>query len=281
MDERRRAAWRALGLGPIWVAREDPGAVPPAAGTSPSVVAVAEPLPADPLGAPFAVAAPGNAPTPDAPASLFPDEALAPGAFFTVPDGADARLARLQALAGEVAGCPKCRLCESRTRTVFDSGHPGARWLVLGEAPGADEDATGEVFVGASGRLLTRMLAAIGLDRGTDVYLCNVVKCRPPKNRNPQADEVAACSGWLREQIALVRPDLILAMGAVAARAATGSRDAIGSLRGRLHRYEHDGLSVPVVVSWHPSYLLREPAAKAGAWADLCLAQATGPAPAR
>jgi uracil-DNA glycosylase len=168
-----------------------------------------------------------------------------------------------------VAGCKACALCRTRTNTVFGVGDEQAKWLLVGEAPGAEEDARGEPFVGQAGRLLDNMLAAIGLARGADVYITNVLKCRPPGNRNPEAGEVEQCSPYLQRQIELIRPKLIVAMGRFAAQTLLGTDATIGSLRGRMHRYR----GVPLVVTYHPAYLLRSLPEKAKAWEDLCFAR--------
>lgn len=179
-----------------------------------------------------------------------------------------------------VAGCEACGLCQSRKNTVFGVGHRQARWLIVGEAPGENEDIQGEPFVGQAGKLLDNMLKALGLSRSAEeaaqaVYIANVLKCRPPGNRNPQPAEVAQCEPYLRRQVALLQPQIILAMGRFAVQSLLqGSVPGVesiplGRLRGQVHAYE----GVPVVVSYHPAYLLRTPQDKAKAWADLCLAQ--------
>jgi DNA polymerase len=180
-----------------------------------------------------------------------------------------------EALRERVATCRACRLCESRTQTVFGVGHPRAHCMIVGEAPGEKEDLQGEPFVGAAGQLLDRMLPAIGLTRreapaAQQVYIANTLKCRPPRNRNPEPDELARCSAYLHRQIELVQPRLLLAMGRFAVQTLLESQEPIGRLRGRVHRWRH----LPVVVTYHPAYLLRNPADKARAWADLCLAAA-------
>jgi DNA polymerase len=187
----------------------------------------------------------------------------------------DERAARIAALdwAGlraKVAGCTDCPLCKTRTHTVFGVGDEQAEWMIVGEAPGAEEDARGEPFVGQAGRLLDSMLAALGLAREANVYIANVLKCRPPGNRNPEPFEVAQCSPHLVRQIALVRPRLILALGRFAAQTLLGTDASIASLRGRLFQYQ----GVPLVVSYHPAYLLRNLPDKAKAWEDLCYARA-------
>jgi DNA polymerase len=156
------------------------------------------------------------------------------------------------------------------TQTVFGVGDEKADWLFVGEGPGADEDARGEPFVGQAGKLLDNMLLAIQLKRGNKVYIANVVKCRPPGNRVPEADEAATCMPYLRQQIALIQPKVIVALGKTAANALLGNQSTLGSLRGTLHHYQN----IPLVVTYHPAYLLRSPAEKAKTWQDLCLAVA-------
>ncbi|MES2482961.1 MAG: uracil-DNA glycosylase [Pseudomonadota bacterium] len=167
-----------------------------------------------------------------------------------------------------VAACRACGLCEGRRNTVFGVGDRQADWLVVGEAPGEQEDLQGEPFVGPAGQLLDNMLRGIGLARGQGVYIANVLKCRPPGNRNPQPDEVAQCEPYLRRQVALLQPRIVLAMGRFAVQSLLGTTEPIGKLRGRAHQYQ----GVPVVVTYHPAYLLRNLPEKAKAWADLCLA---------
>jgi DNA polymerase len=173
-----------------------------------------------------------------------------------------------EALEEAVASCRACGLCEGRHNTVFGVGDRGADWMVVGEAPGESEDLQGEPFVGQAGKLLDNMLRAIGLDRTRNVYIANVLKCRPPGNRNPEPSEVAQCEPFLRRQVELLQPKIILAMGRFAVQTLLGTTDAIGKLRGRPHDY----MGVPVVVTYHPAYLLRNLPDKGKAWADLCLA---------
>jgi DNA polymerase len=170
-----------------------------------------------------------------------------------------------------VSTCTLCELHRTRTQGVIGVGDRNADWLIIGEAPGADEDAQGEPFVGQAGKLLDAMLAAIGLKRGENVYIANVLKSRPPNNRNPQPEEVTACLPYLERQIQLIQPKLILALGRFAAQNLLNTEEAIGRLRGRVHRHQ----GVPLIVSYHPAYLLRNPADKAKAWEDLCLARTT------
>ncbi len=252
LDARRRACLRGMGI-TLWVRREapvrDPAPAPPqailpeAASIAPSEpppVAPAESPPAAPAAAP-AVAGVDQAPFAVDPASLDWD-----------------------GLAAVVAGCRACGLCETRTQTVFGVGDRHARLMVIGEAPGAEEDRQGEPFVGRAGQLLDRMLEAIGLSR-EQVYIANVLKCRPPGNRDPRAEEVVACRGWLDRQIALVQPELILAVGGVAAKNLLETDEAVGRLRRRVHHYRE----TPLRVTYHPAYLLRRPEEKAKAWIDL------------
>lgn len=170
-----------------------------------------------------------------------------------------------------VLTCTRCDLHRTRTQGVFGVGDPHAEWLIVGEAPGAEEDKQGEPFVGQAGRLLDAMLASIGLKRGENVYIANVLKSRPPKNRDPSPQEVAACLPYLERQIDLIQPRLILALGRFAAQSLLVTDTAIGRLRGQVHRYR----GVPLIVTYHPAYLLRNPADKARAWEDLVLARQT------
>ena len=227
------------------------------------------------------------APLPTAPAAPVPT-ALGPR-----PEGvADMDWPQLEAT---VAACRACGLCAGRTQTVFGVGSRTADWMVIGEAPGENEDRQGQPFVGQAGKLLDNMLAAIGLSRQVEeiidsgaaradpasasglkdskqgVYIANVLKCRPPGNRNPQPDEITQCEPYLRRQVALVQPKIILAMGRFAVQSLLQTTEPIGKLRGRVHHYE----GVPVIVTYHPAYLLRALPEKAKAWQDLCLALAT------
>jgi uracil-DNA glycosylase len=177
------------------------------------------------------------------------------------------------ALRAAVAACRACGLCESRQQTVFGAGSEQARLMIIGEAPGEQEDLQGEPFVGQAGKLLDNMLRAIGLTRGEgpperQVFIANTLKCRPPRNRNPEPAETARCAPFLARQIELVQPRLLLAMGRFAAQSLLATDEPIGRLRGRVHRWR----DTPVVVTYHPAYLLRTLADKARAWDDLCLA---------
>ena len=180
------------------------------------------------------------------------------------------------ALREAVASCTACKLCKGRTQTVFGVGHQNANWMIVGEAPGEQEDRQGEPFVGKSGQLLDNMLRALGLTRGEadaarQVYIANTLKCRPPGNRNPEPEELAQCEPFLIRQVALVKPKIILAMGRFAVQSLLRSSEPIGRLRGRVHHYQ----GVPLIVTYHPAYLLRNLEDKAKAWDDLCLAAAT------
>jgi len=239
LDARRAALWQAMRLGPEWVRRDDPG--------RPMRVAEAAIESAQPL----------ESPAPERRA-----------AAITAMDWAQLQHA--------VAACTACALSQSRTQTVFGVGDRRAPWMIVGEAPGAEEDARGEPFVGQAGRLLDNMLASIGRSRRADapqtVFIANVLKCRPPGNRNPQPEEVAACEPFLLRQIELIAPRLVLVMGRFAAQSVLHTDASISALRGRVHRLNVAGRNVPAVVTYHPAYLLRNLADKSKAWADLCLA---------
>ena len=175
------------------------------------------------------------------------------------------------ALEARVRGCDACgELARERTQTVFGVGDPRARWLFVGEAPGAEEDRRGEPFVGRAGQLLDNMLAALGLDRSRDVFIANVLKCRPPNNRDPRPEEAVACRDFLDRQIALIRPEVIVALGRVAAQVLLASEQPLGRMRGAVHHYQ----GIPLIATYHPAYLLRRPADKARAWEDLLRARA-------
>jgi DNA polymerase len=174
-------------------------------------------------------------------------------------------------LKAAVSGCTKCGLHKTRTQTVFGVGDENADWMLIGEAPGAEEDRLGDPFVGQAGRLLDNMLAAIGLSRRNNVYIANVLKCRPPGNRNPEPGEVEQCTPHLLRQIELIKPKLIVAMGRFAAQTLLNTDAAVGTLRGRVHRYA----GVALIVTYHPAYLLRNLPDKAKAWEDLVFARKT------
>jgi len=203
-----------------------------------------------------------RAPDPEAPRPKAPEAAPALG-------GVDAM--GWDALRAAVRDCRRCRLCEQRKQAVFGVGSESAPWLFVGEGPGADEDEKGEPFVGQAGKLLDGMLAALGLERGREVYIANVVKCRPPGNRVPAPEEAAACAPFLDRQVDLIRPRLIVALGRTAAVRLTGTEASLASLRGRVHAYR----GIPLVITYHPAYLLRNLPDKAKAWEDLLFARRT------
>ena len=193
-----------------------------------------------------------------------PDEALPsePGSSF------EASLPVVhEALQGVAVGCRRCGLAEARTQVVFSDGNPEARVMVVGEAPGANEDRTGLPFVGRAGKLLDLLLASVDLSRETSVYICNVIKCRPPGNRNPQPAEIDACAPFLRRQIRAVRPEVILAVGTFSAQLLSGANRPLGKLRGEIHEYE----GIPLIVTYHPAALLRNPGWTRPTWDDLQL----------
>jgi DNA polymerase len=170
-----------------------------------------------------------------------------------------------------VAGCTACTLCKSRKNTVFGVGDEKADWMIIGEAPGAEEDARGEPFVGQAGRLLDSMLASLDMKREVNIYIANVLKCRPPGNRNPEPLEVAQCSPHLLRQVSLIQPKLIILMGRFAAQTLLGTDASIASLRGKLHQYQ----GTPAIVTYHPAYLLRNLPDKSKAWQDITFARRT------
>ena len=200
-----------------------------------------------------------------------PAQQESPGAQATPVPFHRAQSASLDQLRTLVAECRACGLCDGRKQAVLGVGSATGPWLFVGEGPGADEDEQGEPFVGQAGRLLDNMLAAIGCERGRDTYIANVVKCRPPGNRNPTPEESSACAPFLDRQIELVAPRLIVALGRIAAMRLLATDASIASLRGKVHRHK----GIPVVVTYHPAYLLRSLPEKAKAWEDLLLARRT------
>jgi uracil-DNA glycosylase len=271
LDARQRAMLAEMGVR-VWAPRADVAVAPSVAASAPVVAA---PEPRAEVRVPAALAV-RPAPT------VAPPVAVAPHAPVVVPAAAPGRqrpagVATMDwpALQAAVASCEACGLCKTRRNTVFGVGDTGADWMVIGEAPGENEDLQGEPFVGAAGQLLDNMLRAVGRSRTGEgakgAYIANVLKCRPPANRNPQPQEVAQCEPFLARQVALVKPKIIVAMGRFAVQSLLRTEEPIGRLRGRVHRYE----GVPVVVTYHPAYLLRTPVDKAKAWEDLCLAMET------
>lgn len=264
---RQRAMLAEMGT-PLWFAPEQPLS---AAAPEPAQVAVPtdRPAPASPERRPLPLAERGGAST----AQPILIQGSRPEGVATMD---------WDALREAVAGCTACSLCRSRTQTVFGVGHPRAHWMIVGEAPGEQEDRQGQPFVGKSGQLLDNMLRTLGLSRdlspgqsdgdpATRVFIANTLKCRPPGNRNPAPEELAQCQPYLERQIELVRPRIILAMGRFAVQSLLRSNEAIGKLRGRVHQFH----GVPLIVTYHPAYLLRNLEEKARAWDDLCLARVT------
>ena len=281
LDDRQRAMLAEMGVRVWWpstpaepAAQAMPAA--PAPEAAPAVASTVAPLSAGataPMAASTA-AAPAVVPKPPQAASVRPAAAPVP-VLTTRPlaDGVDRMdWTTLQATA---AACQACDLCAQRKKSVFGVGDQQAQWMVIGEAPGEQEDLQGEPFVGQSGQLLDNMLKAVGLSRQAQgeggVYIANAIKCRPPGNHNPTPQELATCAPYLARQVALVQPQIILLMGRFAVQSVLQTTEPIGKLRGQVHTYQ----GVPVVVTYHPAYLLRNPADKAKAWADLVLALKT------
>jgi uracil-DNA glycosylase family 4 len=240
-----------MGLGPAWLlrGRRPAPSVGGAAGEAPPAAGEAVASPVEVVASP--VASRPAARTESAAAAELPAEAS------------------WSALATEVAGCRRCGLCAGRRQAVLGVGDRRADWLFVGEGPGAEEDLRGEPFVGPAGQLLDAMLAAIALKRGENVYIANAVKCRPPGNRTPAPEEIAACRPYLERQIALLQPKLIVLLGKAAAQAVLGSDEPLARLRGRDFGYR----GIPVLVTYHPAYYLRSPLEKAKGWEDLCRAR--------
>ena len=250
-DERQLAMLREMGIR-LWFPQPDP--VPGSVGS---------PLPPAERGVSEAVASHGT--------NVVARSAPEPASTTAILDW--------PALRETVAACTACKLCEGRRQTVFGVGNERAHWMIVGEAPGEQEDRQGEPFVGKSGQLLDNMLRAIALTRGEaepskQVYIANTIKCRPPGNRNPEPDELAKCEPFLIRQVQLVQPKIIVAMGRFAVHSLLRSTEPIGRLRGRVHAYQ----GVPLIVTYHPAHLLRNPEDKAKAWDDLCLALETAAA---
>ncbi len=258
---RRHAVLREMGLAPIWRLR-----------SSVEMVEMAEVSPAGQTAPPPAPASGPHAVAPSPPARARTVAAPAPAAAPSRPQSVpDVSGLGWEALEQQIRDCRACTLCERRTQAVPGVGDREADWLIVGEGPGAEEDQRGEPFVGQAGKLLDAMLAAIGLRRGQNVYIANAVKCRPPGNRTPEADEMATCRPYLERQIELIRPRIIVALGRPAAQTLLGGEVKIAAARGRL--FDRNG--IPVVVTYHPAYLLRNPQDKAKAWEDLCFARAS------
>jgi DNA polymerase len=274
MTTRRENMLHEMGLGPIWKLR-----TPPDTGAVSAIVARvqpeiapneqlhdAEPDAAD-LAMEYASAFEGQE------ESLVDPDFDEPSVVAPANDVRRDTIMRMDwpQLREAVADCTACALCKSRRNTVFGVGNQSAQWMIIGEAPGAEEDARGDPFVGQAGQLLDAMLAAIGLKRERDVFIANVLKCRPPGNRNPEPEEVARCLPHLLRQVALVKPQLILLMGRFAAHSMLETEASIASLRGKMHQFA----GTPAIVTYHPAYLLRTPLDKAKSWEDLVFARAT------
>jgi DNA polymerase len=255
MNTRRDEILKELGLAPRWQLRTS--------APSADMSAASTPVPA---------VGPSNAGEPPGVAAKAAATSLAAGVGLQLEDR-PAQIARMDwpQLKESVAACVACPLHQARNKTVFGVGDEHADWLFVGEGPGADEDLKGEPFVGQAGKLLDNMLAAIKLKRGENVYIANVVKCRPPANRTPEPAETGQCEPYLQRQIALIQPKLIIALGKVAAVNLLGRDASIASLRGKVHEYR----SIPLLITYHPAYLLRSLPDKAKAWEDLCFAVET------
>ena len=251
-------------------ARADRAARPASSGAAPRHAASAHTVPAGtPPGPPIPDAA-GDAPArgPSGPQPRPPGSGPASGSASAAGNDEPLVLPPHLPQVRELAlGCTRCRLSETRTQVVFSDGVPDPRVLVLGEAPGQNEDETGLPFVGAAGKLLDLLLASVGISRQDNAYICNVLKCRPPGNRNPLPDEIASCTPWLKSQLALVRPEVILAVGTFAAQWVTGEERPLGKLRGAVYSYE----GTPAVVTYHPAALLRNSGWTRATWDDLQL----------
>jgi DNA polymerase len=257
VSSRRDEILREMGLWPVWRLR------PASIGNAPEAPADAE------NHARERSEEAGNA----SPATRHSSPVTRQPSPLPAPDDRRARIMRMNwgELKACVASCVDCALHAKRNKTVFGVGDEQASWLFVGEGPGADEDAQGEPFVGQAGKLLDSMLAAIDLKRGDDVYIGNIVKCRPPGNRTPQPQEALACEPYLQRQIELIQPKLIVALGKVAAVNLLAREASIASLRGKVHDYR----GIPLIVTYHPAYLLRNLPEKAKVWADLCFAVET------
>jgi len=262
---RRDAILREMGLGPIWRLRDQPQALEDA----PTVDEADTLQPSTPAAAPTPVPAPSRPPRPDPMPKFVPTPVAAEAPARVMPDMADVAGLDWDGLTERILACRACRLCEQRTQAVPGVGDRQADWLFVGEGPGAEEDARGEPFVGKAGKLLDAMLSSIGIARGEGVYIANTVKCRPPLNRTPETEELAACFPYLARQIELIQPRLIVALGRPAAQSLLNTDIRIASARGKCFDYA----GIPVVVTYHPAYLLRNPMDKAKAWEDLCFAR--------
>ncbi|MFM2065494.1 MAG: hypothetical protein RLZZ584_403 [Pseudomonadota bacterium] len=278
---RQQALLREIGV-PLWIApARETGSAHAHARASARLAAGVSPEPNPPAAVRAAPAvrlddaSPMPArPAPDRLMSVSRPAAPPAAASASVPSAGGVATMDWAELQATVSACRACGLCDSRRQTVFGVGHHQARVMLVGEAPGEQEDREGEPFVGKAGQLLDNMLRATRLTRAEaeperQVYIANVLKCRPPQNRNPLPEEVARCEPYLRRQVALVRPEVIIAMGRFAVQSLLASQEPIGRLRGRVHEFA----GIPVVVTYHPAYLLRNPLDKSRSWEDLCLAR--------
>ena len=282
MSLSRKAMLDEMGISPQWVLRDAPtvarqaspeAALPPAQPVPPP--------PAQPAARPVramspALTAPPSAPPPS-PQEILPDEVTPTSKTAQTPQMPQtAQIAQMdwETLNRTIRTCQTCGLCAARKQAVPGVGDENADWLFIGEGPGAEEDARGEPFVGQAGKLLDAMLAAIDLQRGANVYIANAVKCRPPGNRTPEMTEMAACRPYLQRQIALIQPRLIVLLGKTAAQSILGTDETLSRLRGRVFTYRDGETEIPLLVSYHPAYLLRNLPDKSKSWEDLCRARA-------
>ena len=276
LDDRQRAMLAEMGVRVWWPSKQaEPEPKPESVDQAMPAAPAPEAAPVQTASTGVPAAAPPVAPrTPQAAPTARPEAVPVP-VVATRPLVEGVERMDWSALQETAAACQACDLCAQRKKSVFGVGDQQANWMVVGEAPGEQEDLQGEPFVGQSGQLLDNMLKAVGLSRqaqGEDgVYIANAIKCRPPGNHNPTPQELAACAPYLARQVALVQPKIILLMGRFAVQSVLQTTEPIGKLRGQVHTYQ----GVPVVVTYHPAYLLRNPADKAKAWADLVLALKT------
>jgi DNA polymerase len=283
LDERQRAMLAEMGVR-VWWPQSAPAAEPVVPAVPDASVASVAPVAAPALATPSAPPPAPSVVRAAAPAAAMPVAAVAAPVVATTPLPAGIDQMDWDTLQAAVAECRACGLCQGRKNTVFGVGERRASWMVIGEAPVETEDQQGEPFVGQAGQLLDNMLKAIGLNRRVQggpqpqppgdpapVYIAHALKCRPPGDRNPEPPELQTCAPYLARQVALVQPRIILAMGRFAVQTLLQTTEPLGKLRGRVHTYQ----GVSVVVTYSPAYLLRNPADKAKAWADLCLALQT------
>jgi len=281
LDERQRAMLHAMGVTHWWPTETAPAEAKSPATALPMPTAATQPPSPRPAQAPTAIDTQKIANNPARKSTEGQFGTLnSPIPSPSTPDPeaprTDVSTMDWDELTQAISHCRACGLCQGRQHAVPGMGHRQARWMVVGEAPGEQEDRQGLPFVGPAGQLLDAMLSAMGLERERDVYIANVIKCRPPHNRNPEPSEVAQCQPYLRRQMALVQPDVILALGRFAAQSLLAGvvpdveRAPLGKLRGQVYT----AAAIPVVVSYHPAYLLRNPADKGKVWEDLCLAMA-------